>query len=68
VPEVDSWIHKVMDFRVNPNPRAGPAPLQEGVASARVSMLGTVLAAYTVLSFHCTHGHAQGLGGGRGKL
>jgi hypothetical protein len=42
--EVDAWIHKVLNIGVNPNPRAGPAPLQGGIASARVSMLGPVLA------------------------
>jgi hypothetical protein len=32
--EVDARIHKVLDLGVNPNPRAGPDPLQRGVASA----------------------------------
>jgi hypothetical protein len=65
--EVDSWIHKVLDLGVNPNPRAGLALLQEGVASARVSMLGLVSTAYVILSFYCAHDLVQGLGGGHGK-
>jgi hypothetical protein len=50
--EVDTRIHKVMYVKVNSNPRAGLVPLWRGVASARVSMLGPVLAAFTILSFH----------------
>jgi hypothetical protein len=61
--EVDSWIHKVLDLGVNPNPRASPAPLQGGVASARVSILGPVLAAFVILSFHHSHDLAQGFEG-----
>jgi hypothetical protein len=61
--EVDSWIHKVLDLRVNPNTGAGLAPVQGGVANARVSMLGPVLVAFTILSFHCAHDLVQGLGG-----
>jgi hypothetical protein len=67
VAQVDSWIHKVLDLGVNLNPRADPVPLQEGVDSARVSTLGPISAAYVILSFHCTHGLEQGLGGGRGE-
>jgi hypothetical protein len=51
--EVDSQIHKVLDPGVSLNPRAGPAPLQDGVARARVSMLGPISVAYAMLSFHC---------------
>jgi hypothetical protein len=43
--EVNSEILKVPVLGVDPNPGAGPAPLQGGVASARVSMLGPILAA-----------------------
>jgi hypothetical protein len=51
--EVDTQIHKVLDLRVNQNPRVDPAPLQGGVASTRVSTLDPVLAAFTILTFHC---------------
>jgi hypothetical protein len=64
--EVDFWVHKVLDLGVNSNPRAGPAPLPERVANARVSMLDPVLAAFTILSFHCG-GLAQGPGGSHGE-
>jgi hypothetical protein len=52
VAEVDTWIHKVLDLSVNPNLEVGPAPLQGGVASARVSMLGPILVVFMILSFH----------------
>jgi hypothetical protein len=55
VAEVDTQMHKVLDLGINLNPRAGPIPLQRGVASARVGMLGIVSAALTILSFHCAH-------------
>jgi hypothetical protein len=51
--EVDARIYKVLDLGVNLNPVAGPAPLQGGVASARLSTLDLVSMAFTVLSFHC---------------
>jgi hypothetical protein len=54
--EIDSQIHKVLDLGTDPNPRVRPAPLQEEVASARVSMLGPVLTTYMILSFHHAHG------------
>jgi hypothetical protein len=47
--EVDSRIHKVLDLGVNPNPGASPAPLHEGVTSARVSKLSPILALRRVL-------------------
>jgi hypothetical protein len=62
--EVYSRIHKVLDLGVNLNPRASPAPLQEGVTSARVTTLGPISVAYAILSFHYAHGLTQGLGGG----
>jgi hypothetical protein len=65
--EVNSRIHKVIDLGVNPNPEVGPTPLQEGFASARVSTLGPFLAAYVILSFHCTRNLVQGLRGGHGE-
>jgi hypothetical protein len=61
VVDVNSWIHNVLDLGVDSNPGASPAPLQEGLASARVSMLGPILAAYTILSSHHAHDLAQGL-------
>jgi hypothetical protein len=65
--EVESRIHKVLDLGINLNTRAGTAHFQDGVASARVSTLGPVLVAYAILSIHCAHGLAQGLGGSHGK-
>jgi hypothetical protein len=65
--EVHSWIHKVLDLGVNLNPRAGPTPLQGGVASDRVSTLGPISVAFMILSFHCARDLMQGLGGGRSE-
>jgi hypothetical protein len=59
--KVNSWIHNVLDLGVDLNPGANPAPLQEGLASARVSMLGPILAAYVILSSHHAHDLAHGL-------
>jgi hypothetical protein len=59
--EINARIHKVLDLGANPNPQASPSPLQEGVASTRVSMFGLLSTAYTILSFHHAHGLAQGL-------
>jgi hypothetical protein len=41
---VDSPIHKVLDLGVNLYPGAGPAPFQDGVTHARVSMVGPISA------------------------
>jgi hypothetical protein len=49
------------------SPGAGPTPLQEGVVSARVSMLCPISVVYAILYFHCAHDHAQGLGAGGGE-
>jgi hypothetical protein len=62
--EVDSRIHKVLDLGVNPNPRASPVPLHDGVARARVSMLGPILVAYVILSFQCHWMGGEWVGGG----
>jgi hypothetical protein len=59
--EIITQIHKVLDLGANPNPRAGPAPLGEGVASTRVRIFGHVLMDYAILSIHCACGLAQGL-------
>jgi hypothetical protein len=56
--EINTWIHKVLDLGANLNPGAGPAFLQEGVASVRINMFGSVSVAYAILSFHCSHGLA----------
>jgi hypothetical protein len=66
--EVDAQIHKILDLEVKPNPRAGPAPHQGGVASVGVSTLGLVLAAFMILSFHHARDLAQGLRDKRGEL
>jgi hypothetical protein len=49
--EVDARIHKVLDLGVSPDLRVRPVPLQRGIASARVSTLGPVSAAFVILSF-----------------
>jgi hypothetical protein len=61
--EIISHVHKVLDHGANPNPRANPVPLQEGVVSIRVSLFEPISMAYTLLSFHHAHGLVQGLGG-----
>jgi hypothetical protein len=65
--EVGAQIHKVLDLGVNPNSRAGYVPLRRGVTNARVSTLGPVSAASTILSFQCAHDPTQGLGDSRGE-
>jgi hypothetical protein len=57
---VDSWVHKFLDLGVNPNPRAGHAPFQGGVASTKVSTQNPVSVAFMILSFHWAHSVAQG--------
>jgi hypothetical protein len=56
--EINTRIFKVLDLGVDSNPKKGPAPLQEGIASTRVSMFGHVSVAYVILSFYRTHGLA----------
>jgi hypothetical protein len=63
VVEIDTQIHKVLDLGANLIPRAGPAPLQERIASTRVSMFGRVSMAYVILYFHRIDRLAQGLEG-----
>jgi hypothetical protein len=63
--EVEARIHKVLDLGVNPIPGAILVPLQRGITSVRVYTLGLVSVSFVILSFHCTHDLAQGLGGGR---
>ncbi len=36
--EINTQMRKVLDLGANPNSGAGPVPLQEGVASTRVSI------------------------------
>jgi hypothetical protein len=60
--ELFAWIHNVMDLDDNPNPRVGPAPLPGGVASARVSTLDPISAAFMILYFHYACDLVQGLG------
>jgi hypothetical protein len=64
---VDARIHKVLDHVVNLTLRANPIPLWRGIASVRVSTLGPILAAFTILSFCCTRVLVQGLGGSHGE-
>jgi hypothetical protein len=54
--EINTRVHN-MDHEANLNPGANPAPLREGVASARVSLLGFVLAVCAISSSH----HARDL-------
>jgi hypothetical protein len=58
VEEINTQIHKVLDHGAHPNLEAGLAPLREGVANTRVSLFGSVSAAYAILSFHHAHGLA----------
>jgi hypothetical protein len=67
VSDIDTQIHKVLDLGADLNPWASPAPLQEGVASTRVSMFEPVSAAYVILSFDRANGLAHGLGGARSR-
>jgi hypothetical protein len=60
------WTHGA-----NFNPEASLAPLREGVASTRVSLFGSILAAFTISFSHCAcdlvyglesaHGMPQGI-------
>jgi hypothetical protein len=61
--EIDTRIHKVLYLEVILNPRASLTPFQRGVTSLRVSTLGTISAAFAILSFHCAHDSAHGLRG-----
>jgi hypothetical protein len=61
--EINTLIHKALDHVANLNPGAGHVPLREGVASTRVSLFGSVLAARTISSSHHTRDLAHGLGG-----
>jgi hypothetical protein len=63
--EVNVQIHKVLDLGVNPNPGSSPSSLQGGVAMARVSMLGPVLMAFMILSFHYTQSYTGSWGWSR---
>jgi hypothetical protein len=63
--DINTQIHKVLDHGANSDHGVGPAPLREGVASTRVSLLESISAAYAILSFHHARGLAQGLGGAR---
>jgi hypothetical protein len=52
--EINTQILMVLDHGVNLNPGAGPAPLREGVASTRVSLLGSIFVACTISFSHHT--------------
>jgi hypothetical protein len=67
VAKVEEWIHNVLDLGVNLNPGPGPVPPWRGIASVSVSTSGPILAAFVIISFHCAHNLAQGLGGGHGE-
>jgi hypothetical protein len=58
-------IHNVLDHGANRNPGAGPATLREGIASARISLIDSVLAIYVISSSHCTCDLSEGFGGAR---
>jgi hypothetical protein len=66
--EVEAWIHKVLDSAIITSHRASPDPLRRGIASVRVSTLGSISMAFTILSFHCARDFAQGVEDGRGEL
>jgi hypothetical protein len=65
--EINTQMRKILDLGANPNSGAGPVPLQEGVASTKVSMFGPILAAYAILSFNHTHSLAHYLRGAHSK-
>jgi hypothetical protein len=64
VVEVKARICKVLDSVVTLSPDAVPDPLQRGIASVRVSILGPIPVAFMILSFHCARDLVQGLGDG----
>jgi hypothetical protein len=66
--EVEARIHKVLDSTVIPSHGAGPDTLRRGIGSVRVSTLGPVSVAFTILSFHYACDFMQGLGDGCGEL
>jgi hypothetical protein len=53
--EVDAQIHMGLDLEASPNLIVGHVPIRRGIASAKVSMLGPVSAAFMIISFHCAH-------------
>jgi hypothetical protein len=65
--EVEARMHKALDLRVILIPSVDPIPIRRGITSARVSTLGPISVAFMILSFHCAHDLAQGLGGSRGE-
>jgi hypothetical protein len=46
--EINTWIHRVLAYEANLNPRAGPAPLREGVNSTMVSPVRIFLPACAI--------------------
>jgi hypothetical protein len=54
VVEVEARIRKVLNLGVITTPGAAPVPLWRGIASVRVSTLGPISMAFTILSLHCT--------------
>jgi hypothetical protein len=61
--EISTLIHKVLDHVANLNSGVGHVPLREGVASTRVSLFESILAARTISSSHHTHDLVHSLGG-----
>jgi hypothetical protein len=61
--KINTRIQNILDHGANLNPGAGPAPLREGVANARVSPLGSVLAVCVISYSHHVRDLMQGLRG-----
>jgi hypothetical protein len=66
--EVETWIRKVLDSSVILSPGSGPDPFQRGITSIRVSTLGPISVAFSILSFYYTRDPVQGLVDCHGKL
>jgi hypothetical protein len=54
--EISTWIHMVLSHGADPNPRAGPTPLKEGVDSTRVSLFVFTFGSLCNVS-HSWHSH-----------
>jgi hypothetical protein len=61
--EINTCVLNVLDYGANLNPRVGPTPFREGVASAKVSLFRYVSVAYEVSYSHHARDLAQGLDG-----
>jgi hypothetical protein len=63
VAEINTWVHNILYHGANLNLGASPSLLREVVASARASLLGSVLTVCMISSSHHTHDLIHDLGG-----